>query len=154
MSVFRPNEFEDPDFLIKNELPLVYCICYVTARYLPGGNEIRDKLLPEVVKVPKGVLEMQSGNAHADELSTLKSLFILYLYADVTPPSGSLNVSACSEVQFWYLKSVIEVYAIRLGLHRSVQDLRAELRSRPQTVTETRTYQKYICWLFMFSCAH
>ncbi|KAK0119957.1 hypothetical protein ONS95_011381 [Cadophora gregata] len=154
MCVFRPQDFEDTDYLIDNDLQVVYCICFVTARYLPGGKEMRERLLPEVIKVPRGVLSMQSGAPHADELSALKSLFILFLYADLTPPSRSSNPSATSEVQFWYLKSVIEVYGTRLGLHRSLQDLRAEMRSNPDGITETRAYQKYIYWLFMFATSH
>ncbi|KAH7410876.1 hypothetical protein BKA64DRAFT_662043 [Cadophora sp. MPI-SDFR-AT-0126] len=140
--VFRLEDFEDTEYLIDNDLQLVYCICFVTARYLPGGKEMRERLLPEVTKVPRGVLSMQSGGPHADELSSLKCLFILFLYADLTPPSPTIKTS------------VIEVYGTRLGLHRSLQDLKAEMRSNLEGITETRVYQKYICWLFMFNSSH
>ncbi|KAH9212446.1 hypothetical protein DL95DRAFT_391597 [Leptodontidium sp. 2 PMI_412] len=154
ISIFRLKDFEDTDYLIENDLQLVYCICFVTARYLPGGQETRDRLLSEVIKVPRGVLSMQSGGPHADELSTLKCLFILFLYSNLTPPSRSSNPSASSEIQFWHLKPVIEMYGTRLGLHRSVQDLRAEIRTNPEGIIETRAYQKYIYWLFMFATSH
>ncbi|KAG4438073.1 hypothetical protein IFR05_006439 [Cadophora sp. M221] len=152
--IFRLKDFEDTDYLIENDLQLVYCICFVTARYLPGGQETRDRLLPEVIKVPRGVLSMKSGGPHADELSTLKCLFILFLYSNLTPPSRSSTPSASSEVQFWHLKPVIEMYGTRLGLHRSVQDLRSEIRSNLEGAVETRAYQKYLYWLFMFATSH
>ncbi|KAH7354802.1 hypothetical protein BKA65DRAFT_228867 [Rhexocercosporidium sp. MPI-PUGE-AT-0058] len=152
--VLGPKDFDDIDHLIENDLQLIYCICFVTARYLPGGQEMRDRLLPEVIKVPRGVLSMQSGGPQTDELSALKCLFLLFHYANLTPPSRSSNPSANSELQFWHLKSVIEMYGTRLGLHRSVQDLRAEIRSNPEGITETRAYQKYICWLSMFGTSH
>ncbi|CZT45622.1 uncharacterized protein RSE6_05947 [Rhynchosporium secalis] len=153
-SIFPPKAFDDPDSLIENNLKLVYCICFVTARYLPGGKEMRSRLLPEVAKIPRGVLSMEPGNHHDDELAALRCLGVLSLYAALTPPSRSSDPSANSEVQFRHLKSVIEMYGTRLGLHRSVQDLRAELRSGSHRVMESKAFQKYICWLAMFCASH
>ncbi|KAL2070631.1 hypothetical protein VTL71DRAFT_13657, partial [Oculimacula yallundae] len=154
ISIFGPKDFDDPDFLIEHDLQFVYCICFVTAKYLPGGKEMRSRLLPEVTKIPRGVLSMESGGRQDDELSALKCLGVLFLYADLTPPSRSSDLSSNTEVSFWYLKFVIEMYGNRVGLHRSVQDLRAELRSNPEGITDSKAFQKYVCWLAMFSASH
>jgi|SRR6187402_74669 len=154
IQVFRPEHFEDIDYLIDNELSFVYCICYVTARYLPGGKELREMLLPEVIRVPKAALTTQVGGRPVDDLSTLKALFILYVYSDLTPPSQPSESSPKQDILFWPLKSVVEVYAVRLSLHRSVQDLKSELRSNPEGITTSKSYERYTYWLWLFSTAH
>jgi hypothetical protein len=38
--VLMTQDFQDTDYLIETELPLVYCVCYVIARFLPSGTNI------------------------------------------------------------------------------------------------------------------
>jgi len=64
----------------------VYCICYVTARYLPGGREIREMLLPEISRFPREIFAPRR-EGQPDDWVIFKGLIVLYAYADLTPPS-------------------------------------------------------------------
>jgi hypothetical protein len=146
------EDFADIDAVIDNELPLVYCICYVTARYLPGGKAIREKLLPEVTKIPASVFPTQP-EPHMDEMSTLRALAVLICYSDMTPVSKSSENRRSEGMLYWYLKNVMEVLAIRHSLHRSIQDLRLDLRSGTKNITDTESFRRYNFWLWLFDSA-
>lgn len=80
------EDWENVDSLIQKELPFVYCICYVTARYLPGGREIREMLLPEVTRYPREIFSPRH-DGRVDDWIILKGLIVLFSYADLTPPT-------------------------------------------------------------------
>ncbi|KAJ9607129.1 hypothetical protein H2200_008201 [Cladophialophora chaetospira] len=54
----------------------------------------------------------------------------------------------------WVLKNSIEAFAIRAGLHRSIDDLRALLRSSSQRTSESLVFHKYIYWLWLVAMSH
>lgn len=80
-----PRDFEDADALIDTEVALVHCICYVTARFLPGGREIQNALYPKVFRISKGKFP-KDGNRDGN-VSNMMALVILYCYANVSSPS-------------------------------------------------------------------
>lgn len=155
--VLYTEDFRDIDRLIDEELPFVQCVCYVTARYLHGGKEIRESLLPEVAKIPKELFSHSRGGRQLDQMITLKALIVLYSYADLTPPTEHNNeATGKDDILYWPLKSLIEVYGLRLNLHRSVQELKEELRSQSNVTgsLESLAYRRYTCWLWLFTMAH
>jgi hypothetical protein len=150
--VLISQDFQDVDHLIETELSLVYCVCYVTATFLPGGREIRRMLLPLVVQTLKGI---STSRIHElNELSTLKALVILYYYTNCSSPQASEN-SRPEDILYWPLKSLIEVYVFRSSLHRSIEVLKAELRSNKSVpMLDMTSYRKYTFWLNFFVMAH
>lgn len=129
-------------------------MCYITARYLPGGKEIREALLPEVCQIPKDVYTARLGNRHDDDLCLLKALIVLYAYADLTPPSQAARATGKESLLYWSIKSSAEMYGLRLSLHRSIQELKLELRTNIADVYNTISYRRYTYWLFLYNTAH
>lgn len=53
------------------------------------------------------------------------------------------------------LKYAVEVLALRLALHRSIQDLRSDLRVKTTLPLESlSSYRRYTAWLWLFNMAH
>jgi hypothetical protein len=106
--------------------------------------------MPKVAQILKG--KFNSGRHQTNEMSTLKALIILYSYANTSPPSPQESeTTRPEEILYWPLKSLVEVYALRLSLHRSVYDLQEELRSdMSNSIIESLSYQKYTIWLQLF----
>lgn len=75
------DDIQDANHLIDTNIPLVYCICYVTARFLSRGEHLREMLMPKILQILKGGLHQNN------EMSALKALIILYRYADCLAPS-------------------------------------------------------------------
>jgi hypothetical protein len=109
--------------------------------------------MPKVSQILKG--KFSTGRHQPNELSTLKALITLYNHAVASPPSPQESEkNRPEELLYWPLKSLVEVYALRLSLNRSVYDLQAELRSeRSKQVINSPSYQKYIFWLQLFTMA-
>ena len=147
MPFLAPEEFCDIDHLIDTERLFVYAICYVTARYLLGGQEIREKLLPEISRIPKKL-------AQSDELCTFKALCVLCHYSDLTPISEASRDTGKEDVQYWPLKSLAEIYGLRMSLHRSVQEVKSELTSNPARIIESKSFTRYVYWLWLYDTAN
>jgi hypothetical protein len=152
--VFRPEEFQDLDYIIDHEPRFAYAMCYVTARYLPGGKELREALLPEVSCIPKDVYTAKVGVNPEADLCLLKALVVLYSYADLNPPSQAARPSGKESLMYWSLKSAAEMYAFRLSLHRSIQELKLDLSNNSGNIYDTRSYQRYTYWLFLYNMSH
>lgn len=154
MPCLPPEEFRDIDHLIETELPFVYAICYVTARYLLGGQEIREKLLPEISRIPKRLFLTQIGGLQQDELCTFKALCVLCHYSDLTPISEASQSTEKEDVLYWPLKSLAEIYGLRMSLHRSVQEVKSELASKPTGIVESKSFARYVYWLWLYDTAN
>jgi len=152
--VFRSEEFQDPDYIIDHKPLFAYAMCYVTARYLPGGQEIREALLPEVCQIPKDVYTAKLGRPNQDDMCLLKALVVLYSYADLTPPSQAARPSGKECLLYWSLKSAAEMYAFRLSLHRSIQELKIDLLSDTTDIYNTKSYERYTYWLLLYNMSH
>ncbi|KAL2071835.1 hypothetical protein VTL71DRAFT_13070 [Oculimacula yallundae] len=154
LPVLLAKDFEDADKLIDNELSLVYCICYVAARFLPDSAHIQEKLYPKVEAVSRG--DFPDGHNRGKVLSHMKALLILCCYANISSPSLQASELRKHEISFWSLKSYIELYAMQHSFYNSIQDLRAEILL-PKTdlpIHETLAYHKYALWLQLFVVSH
>jgi hypothetical protein len=109
-------------------------------------------LLPPVAQILK---EISTGRIYQlNELSTLKALVILYFYANCSSPQASESYRP-EEILYWPLKSLIEVYAFRLSLHKSIEVLKAELQlNKSAPILDMISYRKYTFWLHIFVMAH
>lgn len=110
-------------------------------------------LIPSVSQILAG--KLVGPQNQSTQISTLKSLLILYNYAGCSSPTtDKVEKSQPEHLLFWPLKSLVEVYGLRLSLHRSYYDLQVELRTsgrRVSPITESLSYQKYIFWLQLFT---
>jgi hypothetical protein len=128
---------------------LVQSICYVAAKFLPGGGDIRATLFPTISQYLKDLFI----STQKSEFSILKALVILYTYADMPPSSQTVDTKGQNILPFWSLKALVEMHAQRLSLPRSVQDLQMEIASGSQSILETMAFQKYSYWLWLFTMA-
>jgi hypothetical protein len=141
------EDFQSLDYLLEHEILLVYSVCYVTAKFLPSGEDIRVALFPKVSEILKDCFI----SCQKSEFSTLKALIILYTYADLPPSSQNTDPQVQPELPFWPLKALVELHALDLSLHRSVEELQFEIRSGSSNVVETMAFQKYTYWLWLFT---
>lgn len=94
------EDYGNTEYLIDKELPFVYCICYVTARYLPGGSQIREMLLPEISRYPRRIFA-PPHEGQVDDWVILKALMVLYAYSDLTPPSQTSRSVSDQDILYW-----------------------------------------------------
>jgi hypothetical protein len=91
----------------------------------------------------------------ADEIDYMKILIALFAYAKFGSPRSQLSLACAGELQYWPLKSIVEMNSLRFSLYSSLQDLRTELKSHPKSYIYTSSsYEKYLCWLQLFVMAH
>ncbi|KAH8660280.1 hypothetical protein BX600DRAFT_499485 [Xylariales sp. PMI_506] len=151
MPAYSTAEYQDFDALINTQLPLAYCMCYVMAKFLSGGEAIRTILLPDVLQIVRG-RQISSGH-RLDELSTLKALGILNTYSEITPASrlGTEDHDG-EQFSYWPLKYQMEMYALRLSLYKSAQSLKVDLAASMDS--DSKNYQLYLFWLQIFVNSH
>ncbi|KFY80001.1 hypothetical protein V499_01081 [Pseudogymnoascus sp. VKM F-103] len=149
-----PKDFQDIGVLIETELSLAYSICYVTARFLPGGKAIQEILLPRLLQFLTRIVT--SSGSRASEISTFKAVLILYVHANCSPSTSQLaQQNRTGQILYWPLKSLMEVCASRLSLHSSIQDLKMELRATTSdTIVDSPSFQRYMYWLQLFIMSH
>lgn len=140
------EEMEDPEKLIEQKKNLANCVCFVAARFLPGGNAIREKLMPSISELLQQKFPMSLGGSD-EELATLQAFAVLYVYRPAT------TLPQFEDLTHWRLKSIVEAYAIHLGCHRSVNELQNLIRSRAPDITTSKSYKRYVMWLWLFTMA-
>ncbi|KAH7314315.1 hypothetical protein BKA65DRAFT_516581 [Rhexocercosporidium sp. MPI-PUGE-AT-0058] len=148
--LLNAGDLDDTSDIISKRKPLAYCICYVTARYVPGGETTRSKLLPFVSAIlQEKVFQPKSLE---DEWTMLQALSVLYAYrtavSTVSSVEGSLEISQRS------IKAYIETYAVNLSVHRSISGVKASLRAEDPEIMKTIAFKKYIFWLWLFNMSH
>jgi len=73
------------------------------------------------------------------------------------PPCKRLQFSTATtspqheDLAHWRLKAIVEAYAINLGCHRSVNELRRMIQSRSPNITSSKCYKQYIFWLWLYT---
>ena len=105
---------------------------------------MRDKLMPSISNLLHSKFPVSQGGDE-DELATLQALMVLYVYRPAT------TSPQFEDITHWRLKSIVEAYAIHLGCHRSVNELRNLIRSRAINITSSKSYKQYIMWLWLFT---
>ena len=126
-------------------------MCFIIAGYLPGGTVIRDVLLPEMLQVVKG-RSISSGH-RLDSLATLKALVLLTFHSNMTSMSSwNRGCSDYDDLSFWPLKYQTEMYALKLNLFKSAQNLREGFAGSATLGIEE--YQRYLFWLQIFINSH
>lgn len=85
----------------------------------------------------------------------LQALAVLYAYrpaGDVFPLSGAPQAS--SFLNHWTLKHSIEAFALRVGLHRSIDRLKVLLQRDSSDVSKSSAFSMYVYWLWLVTMSH
>ena len=144
------DDLDNAGEIISTRKPLVYSICYVTARYIPGGDSTRSKLLPVI----SAILQEKAfqPTSPQDEWGMLQALSILYAYR--TAVSVSSSSDGALEISPRSIKAHIETYALKLSIHRSISGVKALLQTEDPETTKSLSFKKYIFWLWLFNMSH
>ena len=136
--------------LLSTKRQLAHCICYVTARYIPGGDVTRAKLVPTITAILRDKNFLPRGDD--EEWTVLQALSVLYAYR----PSGNgiSTEETAFEISQWSIKGYIETYSLHLGVHRSISALKASVRTGQPNITSSIGFKKYIYWLWLFNMSH
>lgn len=105
---------------------------------------MREKLMPSISKLLHSKFPASRGGDE-DELATLQALMVLYVYRPAT------TSPQFEDITHWRLKAILEAYAIHLGCHRSINELRSLIRSEAPNITSSTSYKQYIMWLWIFT---
>ena len=137
--------------MLADQKPLIQCVCYVTARFVPGGNAIRNKLAKPVSNLLLGISGSQASTA-SDSLAILQGLIVLYAYAQAVPGSEAPQLQ--SKNIYWRIKTFTEAHAIQLFIHRAIEGLRAALAAKEPDISLSYCYKMYAYWLWLYTMSH
>lgn len=152
--VIDDSELDDIPYIVKHKRPLALAASVVAAEFVPGGASVRKALIPYV----SSFLHELEGPISKDEdtiWTHLQAYAILYAYrpsTDITHPV--LNSSDERLLNHWRIKSAVEDFAMRLGLHHSLGEVRALVRASQQDIRHTHSFKKAIYWLWLFTMSH
>ncbi|KAK0763389.1 hypothetical protein N5P37_002766 [Trichoderma harzianum] len=150
--VFTKDDFKNPDVIIEQQPELIHAICYVTARYLPGGLSTVRLIYPKVLKFvqDKSAGSVWPGTA---DITSFRALVVLYAFSEIALPNiESPHSPYILPTQL--LKTVTEIYGTQLGLHRSIDGARAMLSLPHDQWLSSASYKRYTYWLWLFTMSH
>ncbi|KIW09921.1 hypothetical protein PV08_11697 [Exophiala spinifera] len=151
--VVGDTDFDDPLAVVRNRPCLAYCAGYVAAQYAIGCARVRAPLLARVTEF----IHLSKRRIPSDQdllWTELQAFAILYAYQPVTD-IFNLPHSRSDQLSHWDLKSFVESFALRAGLHRSLESVRSLLEEGSTTnMADSRAFQDYTYWLWLFTMSH
>lgn len=149
--VIDPQDLSNTLEVISQKRTLALCICYVTARYVPGGDRTRSRLLPSI----SAILQDRTFRPQTDDekWTMLQALSVLYAYRTTVTnePSAQENVA---DISHRTIKAFVESYAMHVCVHRSIAGLRASIRANKLNIASTFDFKLYIYWLWLFNMSN
>jgi hypothetical protein len=136
--------------MIGEKRELVQCICYVTARFLPGGSAIRERLFRPVSDILNGTSDGLLSTPN-QSLAKMQALIVLYTYSQALPSPVEDSMSPPKDLLYWRVKALTEAYAYRLFLYRAVQGVGAALDFNDRQVSTSYSYKMYTYWLWLYT---
>jgi hypothetical protein len=151
--IFGPEDFENFSAMLAEQRALVQCVCYVTARFVPGGSAIRDKLFRPISDLLLGISETQTSTA-SQSLALLQGFIVLYAYAPAVPAATAGSQSHSKELLYWRIKTFTEAHAIQLFIHPAIEGLRAAVAAHDSLISSSYCYKMYTYWLWLYTMSH
>lgn len=151
--ILGPEDFGDISTLLIERKALVQCVCYVTARFVPGGSAIRDKLFLLISDLLLGASETQKPTA-SHSLALLQGLIVLYAYAQAVPTAIEGAQSPSKALLYWRIKAFTEAHATQLFLHRSIEGLKTAVAAQEPHISTSYCYKMYTYWLWLYTMSH
>lgn len=152
--VIDDADLRDELYVINHKRPLAYCASFVASQFIPGSTAVRQQLLSHIAEF----IKTTSGPLPDDEdtlWTQLQALAVLYAYrpaGDVFQLPGAPQ--SPSFLDHWALKYTIEAFALRAGLHRSIDRLRVLLRSDSSHISKSPAFSMYVYWLWLVTMSH
>lgn len=151
--ILMPSDYSDSESLMTNQPNLVSCISYVTAKYIPGYEQVRKSLIPAITMFLQTVFATARSDTR-EESSNIQALIILYVFTRGQSMERSQDSSNSSELSFWLTKTTCEAFAMCTNLHRAVDGVKRQLQSGvPLNITDI-CVRKYLYWLWLFTASH
>ncbi|KAL7964100.1 hypothetical protein HDV63DRAFT_398890 [Trichoderma sp. SZMC 28014] len=150
--IFTQNDFETPDLLIEEQAELVHSICYVTARYLPGGLSTVQSVYPLVLRFVQERFAGASWSGKAN-IGHFRALVVLYAFSEAAH-SNVQSPHSPYMLPAQLIKTATEMYGTQLGLHRSIDGIRAILSLPGDELVSNVSYKRYTYWLWLFTMSH
>ncbi|KAK4498079.1 hypothetical protein PRZ48_010735 [Zasmidium cellare] len=148
------NDLDDITNVVTHKRPLALCASLVASIFVPGGASVRQMLIPRVVEF----LEQLEGPTQPDNETIwmqLQAYAILYAYRPSTDISNpSLDNDSDRRLNHWRLKSAIEDFAMRLGLHRALDEVRLQVKGGEENISDGYAFRKGTYWLWLFTMSH
>ncbi|KAK5049356.1 hypothetical protein LTR84_004285 [Exophiala bonariae] len=152
--VIDDEDLRDERYVIAHKRPLAYCASFVASQFIPGSANVRQQLLAHTLNF----IETTRGPLTQDEdilWTQLQALAVLYAYrsaGDLFPLSGAPRPHGF--LDHWTLKSSIETFALKAGLHRSIDRLKVLLRKDSSDISKSLTLAMYVYWLWLVTMSH
>lgn len=150
--VFTKDDFENLDLLIDEQPELAHAICYVTSRYLPGGLATVQTVYPYVLRFLQERSAGASWSGKAN-IGCFRALVVLYAFSEAALPNVQSPHSPYV-LPTQLIKTVTEIYGTQLGLHRSIDGVRAMLSLPHDQWPSNISYKRYTYWLWLFTMSH
>ncbi|CZR62617.1 uncharacterized protein PAC_12514 [Phialocephala subalpina] len=151
ISVIDPQDLGNTLEVISQKRALALCICYVAARYVPGGDRTRSKLLPSIF----AILQDRNFRPQSDDekWTMLQALSVLYAYR-TTVTSEPSTQGTVTDISHRTIKAFVESYALHVSVHRSIAGLRSSIRTNKPNITSTLDFKLYMYWLWLFNMSN
>lgn len=85
----------------------------------------------------------------------MQAYAVLYAYRPSTDISNpSLDKTSDRRLNHWRMKSAIEDFAMRLGLHRALDEVKVQMREGQENISQGHAFRKATYWLWLFTMSH
>lgn len=85
----------------------------------------------------------------------MQAYAVLYAYRPSTDISNpSLDKDSDRRLNHWRMKSAIEDFAMRLGLHRALDEVKVQMREGQEDISQGHAFRKATYWLWLFTMSH
>lgn len=149
----RSEDFQNIDYNIDNQPILTQCICYAAARLVPGSAALRETLRKHIYRIIGRAFRRPKTN-DVDDFAYFNALVVLYCLSRRSPTTWGTQVSASDDISIWSVKAVIEIFAMRIGLHQSVEEVKRVLILGKTLDASSPGVRRYTLWLWLYTMAH
>jgi hypothetical protein len=152
--IFLPDDFGDIRGMIRNRRPLAVCIAFVTARFVPGCRSLRNQLIPDVLNILKLAWDRVEENEEQQRM-LFQAFATLSTYASPADAQTADNGAArYGELSPWAIRSLTEMFALRISLHRSWDQVSRVRFESPSEALANASFRRYLLWLWLFTMSH
>nr|POE50140.1 hypothetical protein CFP56_71603 [Quercus suber] len=149
--IFNKRDVHDVESLVEQKPDLAVCIAFVSARLVPGYQQVRTALMPRVMSI----IDSAHGLTPVDEdeqWTLLQTIGVLYAYSTSSDMDHKTSgVASSGALAPHALKALLETLAVRLGIHQSLQSWQIARKGHGSDPSKTIAFRKYIFWLWLYT---